>query len=120
MMPTTPMMLVMATMSSSAPLYIARNVLEQARTFVEERGADGLEGTAMIARRGTDVAERLVIPTQHAARGICCWVEVPWEGKLELAAALGPEEQYVARIHSHPGEAFHSDVDSRNPALTHH
>ena len=28
------------------------------------------------------------------------------------------EEWFVARIHSHPGEAFHSDTDDRNPVTT--
>ena len=32
----------------------------------------------------------------------------------------GPiSKQYVARIHSHPVEAFHSATDDANPALTH-
>jgi hypothetical protein len=100
------------------PLRISRNVLEQARQFFEERGAEGMEGTAVIGRRNGAVADHLVIPDQHADRGLGCWVEVTVAGKLELAAALAPDEQYVARIHSHPGEAFHSKTDDRNPALT--
>lgn len=100
------------------PLRIAPVVLEDARRFFEERGAEGLEATALIARWGERVANRLVIPTQRAGRGLGCWVEVPLAGKLELAAALDLEERYVARIHSHPGEAFHSDTDDENPVLT--
>ena len=72
----------------------------------------------MIARRGEGVADRLVIPTQLAHRALGCWVEVPLEGKLELAAALGADEQYVSRIHSHPDIGFHSSTDDENPMLT--
>ena len=100
------------------PLLISQKVLEEARTFFEERGADGLEGTALITRRGDGPLDRLVIPTQHAGRGVGCWVEVPLTGKLELAAALDLDERYVARIHSHPGAPFHSETDDRNPVLT--
>jgi hypothetical protein len=99
---------------------VTQAVLEQARTFLEDQGAQGLEGTALIAALGGRPADRLVVPTQQASRaGGGCWVEVPLAGKLECAAALHPGERYVARIHSHPGEAFHSATDGRNPALTH-
>ena len=100
------------------PRFISSRVLEEAKQFFEERGAHGLEGTAMIAARSGDGSTRLVIPTQRAGRMQGCWVEVPLEGKLELAAALAADEQYIARIHSHPGSPFHSDTDDRNPVLT--
>jgi hypothetical protein len=102
------------------PILVTQPVLEAARTFFEEQGAQGLEGTALIAALDGGPADRLVVPTQQASREQGgCWVEVPLAGKLECAAALRPGERYVARIHSHPGEAFHSAADDRNPALTH-
>lgn len=103
-----------------SPVVVARSVLEAARAFFEEQGAQGLEGTALITAHNGHPADRLVVPTQQASRADGgCWVEVPLAGKLECAAALRPRERYVARIHSHPGEAFHSAADDRNPALTH-
>ena len=45
-------------------------------------------------------------------------MEVTLKGKLELAAALNRDEFYIARIHSHPGAAFHSGTDNRNLVLT--
>ena len=36
-------------------------------------------------------------------------------GKLDLAAALTDTTTYVARIHSHPHEAFHSVTDDAKP-----
>jgi hypothetical protein len=102
------------------PVVVTRSVLEAAGAFFEEQGAQGLEGTALIAALDGGPADRLVVPTQQASRADGgCWVEVPLAGKLECAAALRPQERYVARIHSHPGEAFHSATDDRNPALTH-
>lgn len=98
---------------------IPSSVLTEARLFFEDRGALGYEGTAMIAQSIDDTSTRLVVPRQVAGSGLGCWVEVTLEGKLELAAALGRDERYVSRIHSHPVEAFHSNTDDENPALTH-
>jgi hypothetical protein len=60
-----------------------------------------------------------VIPDQHAVRiqqGVS--VELTPRGQFELATALTCDERFVARIHSHPGEAFHSAADDRNPVIT--
>ena len=107
-------------MSSSGDLDRLRlpvGVLEQAREWFEDRGTCGHEGTAMIVRGGDGV--RLVVPDQHATRsGLGVSVEVTRRGQLQLASALKPDELYVARIHSHPGEAFHSPADDANPALS--
>ena len=99
---------------------IVAAVLDQARIYFEERGAYGCEGTAMIAAGPDRVGHRLVIPDQVAVPAPRCWVEVTDRGKLELAASLGRDEIYIARIHSHPAEAFHSETDDQNPALTNH
>ena len=102
------------------PIRISTGILDEARRFFEGRGAEGLEGTALIAGRHGAVADRLVIPQQLGRRALGgSWVEVPLAGKLQIAAALGLDEIYVARIHSHPGDAFHSPTDDSNPALTH-
>jgi hypothetical protein len=99
------------------PLHLPHAVLEQARCFFEDRGAQGHEGTAMITGRP---APRLVIPDQTAHRsprgGVS--VEVTQKGRMQLAVALGQDERYAARIHSHPDEAFHSWTDDANPVLT--
>ncbi len=99
---------------------VTLDVLEQARQFFEERGSQGCEGTAMIAAGPDRVGKRLVIPDQRAGVAPKCWVEVTPQGKLELAAQLRRDEMYVARVHSHPMEAFHSPTDDANPALTNH
>lgn len=99
-------------------LIVPSTILDEARCFFEDRGAVGCEGTAMIAARDR-VATRLVVPDQAATPAPFCTVEVTLAGKLELAAALADAERYVARIHSHPGLAFHSQTDDANPAITH-
>jgi hypothetical protein len=102
------------------PAFVTTEVLELARSFFEERGSYGYEGTAMIAGGPDHVGRRLVIPEQQAGQVPDCWVEVTDQGKLQLAVALGADETYIARIHSHPAEAFHSPTDDKNPALTNH
>ncbi|MFC8501185.1 hypothetical protein ACFUC1_02420 [Pedococcus sp. NPDC057267] len=96
---------------------LTSRVLQDARTFFENRGTLGLEGTAMI-KKGTGL--ELVIPRQNAHRYAfgSVNVEVPRAGQMDLALALGPDELYVARIHSHPGDAFHSPADDANPVIT--
>jgi hypothetical protein len=104
---------------SAQPLAIAISALEQVRLFFEDRGSHGYEGTAMLAGTSTAGVTRCLIPDQLARRsryGVS--VEVTERGKLELATALALDERYLARIHSHPGEAFHSETDDRNPGLT--
>jgi hypothetical protein len=99
-------------------LMIPDAVLDTARCFFEECGAVGCEGTALIAAVA-DIATRVVVPDQRARAAPHCSVEVTTQGKLELAAALRPNEYYAARIHSHPALPFHSPTDDRNPAITH-
>lgn len=96
-------------------LHLSATVLEHARAFFEGRGSYGLEGTAMIS----GPVPRLVIPDQIARRtplGVS--VELTERGQWDLATALAGDDTYAARIHSHPGEAFHSPTDDRNPVIT--
>jgi len=99
-------------------LVIPVSLIEKARVFFEDCGAKGCEGTAMIMGGPNGVAHRLVIPDQRATPLPYCSVEVTKRGKFDLLAALGPEDVYVSRIHSHPGLAFHSPTDNANPAIT--
>lgn len=101
------------------PIVISFDVLAEARAFFEERRTHGREGTAMIAMSTSTGTTRLVIPEQKACPAPFCWVEVTEAGKLALAVALGADERYVSRIHSHPKKAFHSPTDDANPAITH-
>lgn len=103
--------------AAGATLVLTSKVLQDARTFFEDRGTFGLEGTAMI-KTGTGL--ELVVPQQNAHRDNYGHVnvEVPREGQMDLALALGPDDLYGARIHSHPGDAFHSAADDANPVIS--
>lgn len=106
-------------MSTPGPFRIDAAVLAEAREFFEERGSEGLEGTAMLAGSPTERRiERLLIPVQEATRSeLGVAVEVTMQGKLQIAAGLAPGERWISRIHSHPSEAFHSKTDDENPVL---
>lgn len=106
-------------------LHLRAAVLEEAREFFERCGVAGCEGTALIAGTFAEdqpkqlVGDTLVIPDQQARPVPCASVTVTETGDLKLAAALQPGQRYLSRIHSHPGQAFHSSTDDANPALTH-
>ena len=70
--------------------------------------------------QGRAPASSLVVPRQNAHRDAYGHVnvEVPREGQMDLALALGPDDLYVARIHCHPGDAFHSAADDANPVIS--
>jgi hypothetical protein len=102
---------------SPRPLLLPAFVLEEVRRGMEEAGVVGAEATGFIVAGQDRVARHAIFPDQRAGRSPACWVQVTERGKSELAVAIGADETYVARIHSHPGYAFHSAVDDRNPAL---
>lgn len=98
---------------------IAASVLREVGAFMEERGSLGFEASAMLAGTTDGHIARAAIPDQIGHRSpLGVAVEVTDRGKLELAAALALDELWLARIHSHPDLAFHSDTDDRNPGLT--
>jgi hypothetical protein len=100
-------------------LVLPAALLDEAGLFFEDRGSWGLEGTAMI--KDGPRGPMLVIPDQDARRSPTGGVSVTLTsvGQMELALALAADELFVARIHSHPGDAFHSPTDDANPVLVH-
>jgi hypothetical protein len=102
-----------------AQVLLTPGVLEEARLFFEDRGSIGCEGTALIAGVPGRPADRLVVPDQLANPSPRAWVRITDAGELDLLTALRDDQRMVARIHSHPGEAFHSETDDANPVLTH-
>jgi hypothetical protein len=102
---------------TDSTLILPAKVLALARAQLEDAGVWGAEATGMVVAGPDHVARHTVFPDQRAGRTPGCWVEVTELGKVELALALGRDETYVARIHSHPGDAFHSTTDDDNPAL---
>jgi hypothetical protein len=99
-------------------LVVPSAVLDTARLRLEDAGVEGVEATGLLVAGPDHVVRRVVFPQQRAGRAPGHWVEVTEDGKAQLATALAPDEIYAARIHSHPGYAFHSTIDDRNPILT--
>lgn len=100
-------------------IVLPRTVLSAAGRSMEAAGVRGAEATGLLVAGSDRVVRRAVFPDQRAGRYPSCWVEVTDLGKRELATAIERDESYVSRIHSHPGAAFHSATDDRNPALQH-
>lgn len=98
-------------------LVVPSFVLDEVRLGMEEAGVVGVEATGFLVAGPDRVARHVIFPDQRAGRSPGCWVQVTERGKVELAVALAHDETYAARIHSHPGYAFHSATDDRNPAL---
>ena len=103
---------------------VPRTVLDETRELLAELGSEGLESTVLWVGLviGPQTAEVLaaVRPRQVAYRsdhGLA--VEVPQDALSELISAL-PEGVFVlARVHSHPGAAYHSELDDTNMLIAH-
>lgn len=98
--------------------------LDDTRAFMRERGANGLEGVVLWLGTVTDdkTAEIVVayVPEQIAYRsedGVA--VEVTQDGLARLITALPPDHFVLVRVHSHPGEAYHSELDDQNMLISH-
>lgn len=103
---------------------VPSSVLVEARDFFRARGRERCEGTALLVGRLADDSlvriTRLFIPDQVAQPeewGAC--VELTAEAHYTLPDNLGSGELFYARIHSHPGRAYHSATDESNAVLTH-
>jgi hypothetical protein len=103
---------------------IPQRVLEQTREFLRERGERGVEGVVLwlgeIVDDETGSVLAAYIPEQIAHRSeLGVAVEVTQEGLTRLIGGL-PEGVFVLiRVHSHPSDAFHSDLDDDNMLISH-
>lgn len=113
------------TLPSTLRNYVVpRRVLDSTRAFLFARGASGSEAVVVwIGRVVDDVTAEITeafAPEQIAHKsehGVA--VEVTQEGLTRLIAALKPGEFVVCRVHSHPGDAYHSDLDNLNMLISH-
>lgn len=99
-------------------------VLALTRGLLRRAGERGFE--AVVLWVGT-VADDLTadVGTAFAPRQVAyrsddgCAVEVPPEEIGNLVAALRPGQFVLARVHTHPGAAYHSPVDDLNLLVGH-
>ena len=103
---------------------IPAQVLSDTRKALAERGAEGVEGVVVWVAREPERAEvevvGAVVPPQIAFRsedGLA--VMIPDWAVSELNTALPAGTYIPIRVHSHPGEAFHSSTDDLNRLLSH-
>jgi len=114
--------------NATSSYFIADRLFEEARAFFQERGSQDCEGTALLAGRPVDEnirLTRLFIPEQRCIKvplpdgRIGLRVELTEHAHYTLTDNLAPGELFYARIHSHPGNAFHSQTDDDNGVISH-
>jgi hypothetical protein len=93
-------------------------------SFLAERGEEGLEATVLWLGRVLDQTTAEVVapyaPEQIAYRsadGVA--VEVTSEGLSELISQLPDGFFVLCRVHSHPSDAYHSELDDQNLIIGH-
>lgn len=103
---------------------VPRHVLETTGDLLRGPGLDGFEAVvlwvgAVLDEERASVAGA-VRPGQRAHRGEHgCAVEVPPEALSELISALPENMVVLARLHTHPTDAYHSPVDDTNMLIAH-
>jgi proteasome lid subunit RPN8/RPN11 len=103
---------------------VAQPVLDETWSLLRAAGDAGFESTVVWlgSMKDPETAEVLaaVRPRQVAYRtfeGVS--VEVPQDALTELISALPARVHVLARIHSHPGGAYHSSLDDTNMLISH-
>jgi hypothetical protein len=103
--------------------FVPQRVLADSRAFLQHRGRELFEGTALwIGRpmgRSVEIL-RLFVPEQIAVSDeYGASVDLTPRAHYTLTDDLLGDEQLYVRIHAHPREAYHSPRDDANPILTH-
>jgi hypothetical protein len=105
---------------------VSRRILDETQRFLRRQGMELREGIVLwITSAPRTAAEtpitRVVVPEQDAPTILeGCYIIVPLAYRQRLTRELDAAgERIVAQVHSHPGEAFHSDVDDRYPVVHH-
>lgn len=109
---------------SVANYLLPQRVLDDTWLFLRERGTHEIEAVVLWVGRVIDAQHAEVLaaipPPQIAYSsedGLA--VEVPQDALTELISALPDAIHVLARVHSHPGEAYHSPLDDTNMLISH-
>lgn len=100
------------------------SVLRRTEEFLRHSGKEGFEAvvlwTGTVGPDGSAALHSAVRPGQIAYRSLDgCAVEVPADEIANVVSSLHPDEIVLARVHSHPGEAYHSLTDDQNMIIAH-
>jgi hypothetical protein len=103
---------------------IPRRVLDATRAFLYARGLRGAEAVVVwigpVLDDTTAEITDAYVPEQIAHKSdYGASVEVTQEGLTRLISSLEPGTFVVCRVHSHPSEAYHSDLDDMNMLISH-
>lgn len=103
---------------------VAARVLSETRELLAEPGAEQMEAVVVwIGTIDNDTSAHIVAavrPGQIAYRSAAgCAVEVPQDALTELISVLPTGYVVLVRLHTHPGEAYHSEVDDTNMLIAH-
>jgi len=101
------------------------DVLSETGELLREAGQEGLESVVVWLGRIID-DETAQVLAAHRPRQICfrsddgVGVQIPLDAISELISGLSAGVVVLARVHSHPHEAYHSEVDDGNALIAHH
>lgn len=103
---------------------VPRHLVELSQPLLAEPGREGYEAVVVWTGRArgdgsVDVVD-VIRPAQVARRSLVgCSVEIPPEALTELIRVLDEGCFIVARLHTHPTEAYHSELDDTNMLISH-
>ena len=106
-------------------LVVPIEVLDDTGSMLRERGLLGLEAVVLwigtVTEEGRAEIRYAVRPGQIAYRDEAggCAVEVPPEALSEVISTLPNNHFVLARVHTHPEQAYHSPVDDTNMLISH-
>lgn len=103
---------------------VPKRVLAESQALLAEPGEQGLEAVVLwlgsIVSSVTARVDSAHFPRQLSYRTpVGLAVEIPIEAWTALVLQLPPGRFILAKLHTHPGRAYQSEVDAANPFLCH-
>ena len=105
-------------------LDVSKELMLESWRLLREPGLDGFEASLLwIGEVETSTSAKIVRvlrPPQRAlatADGSLCELDIP--ALVPYLAALSEDQYVLARLHTHPGRAYHSEIDDNNMIVGH-
>ncbi|PTX14883.1 JAB domain-containing protein [Halanaerobium congolense] len=104
-------------------IVVRKNIIPETLDFLTKQGKKGLEGRVYwVGKEKNNKVhiKKVIIPKQIAKKTI--WgvnVSVSRQANVDVTRSLKDNEFVVAKVHSHPKEAFISKTDAKNPFFRH-
>lgn len=104
-------------------LQVPRRIVDQTVRFMQNQGRQLCEGVVLwaVESKAPRRVVEAIIPDQEpvpANQGACVVLPLPFRERL-TREMYARGMQVVAQVHSHPGDAFHSETDDRYPVIHH-